>query len=109
MNGAQTAGMLAQAAEAGIDLSDVCVPFRVISLIGTAPGFDEEVTRANNTQNELNSLDFVSLDPRQELLENELLALGYQYIFKRGSEIQAGLQTIEIKGNCSRPWHFPLI
>ena len=73
------------------------MPFRVISLKGSEPGFDESVTRANNTQNDLNALDFVSLDPRQELLANELAALGYQYVYKRGSEIESSLNLIEVK------------
>lgn len=97
VNGAQTAGMLARAADEGADLSDVRVAFRVISLVGSEPGFDEEVTRANNTQNELNALDFVSLDVRQELLQNEILALGYQYIFKRGADLEADVGYIEVK------------
>lgn len=97
VNGAQTAGMLAKAASEGIDLSKVRVQFRVMSLSGAKPGFDEEVTRANNTQNELNALDFVSLDPQQDLLKTELANLGYDYIFKRGSDTGTSLTKIEVK------------
>jgi len=97
VNGAQTAGMLARAAQEGLDLSDVRVQFRVISLRGAAPGLDEDVTRANNTQNELNPLDFVSLDPKQELLKSELARLGFEYIYKRGSESSSTLPKIEVK------------
>jgi hypothetical protein len=97
VNGAQTAGMLARAAEEDIDISKVKVQFRVISLAGAGPGLDEEVTRANNTQNELNPLDFVSLDPRQDLLRNELAGLGYDYIFKRGYESSNDQPKIEVK------------
>ncbi|MBA5725601.1 AIPR family protein [Bombella favorum] len=97
INGAQTAGMLARALEEGIDLSQVRVSFRVISLEGTAPGFDEDVTRANNTQNELNALDFVSLDPRQDLIKTDLASKGYDYVVKRGSKTSEGLEQIEVK------------
>lgn len=97
VNGAQTAGMLARASEEGVDISKVRVNFRVISLSGTQPGFDEAVTRANNTQNELNALDFVSLDPRQDLIKTELAPLGYDYVFKRGAETDERLTPLEVK------------
>ncbi|WP_416796733.1 AIPR family protein [Ciceribacter azotifigens] len=97
VNGAQTAGMLSRAADESLDLSKVKVQFRVISLSDAGPGFDENVTRANNTQNELNPLDFVSLDPRQDLLRNELAGLGYDYVFKRGYESSGDKPVIEVK------------
>lgn len=97
VNGAQTAGMLARASEENVDLSGVKVNFRIISLEGTPPGFDEEITRANNTQNELNALDFVSLDPMQDLIRTDLASKGYNYVFKRGAEIDETLTTIEVK------------
>ena len=97
VNGAQTVGTIARAKEDGLDLSRVRVPFRVISLVGTEPGFDESVTRANNTQNELTALDFVSLDPRQELLQNELATYGHQYIVKRGSPVEADKKPLEVR------------
>ncbi len=97
VNGAQTAGMLARAQEEGIDLGKVKIQFRVISLESAAAGFDEEITRANNTQNELSSLDFVSLDPRQDLLRSELASLGYEYVVKRGSETESLYPTIEVR------------
>lgn len=97
VNGAQTAGMLARAVEEGIDVSKVKIQFRVISLEGAPAALDEEITRANNTQNELNALDFVSLDPRQDLLRNELAGLGYEYVFKRGAETDTSKTIIEVK------------
>lgn len=97
VNGAQTAGMLARAKFENTDLSELKVQFRLISLSNAPAGFDESVTRANNSQNALSSLDFVSLDPRQELIRNELVPLGYNYIVKRGGTPNQGLETIEIK------------
>jgi hypothetical protein len=97
VNGAQTAGMLARARFENADLSELKVPFRLISLANAPAGFDEAVTRANNSQNSLSSLDFVSLDPRQELIRNELVPLGYNYNVKRGGTANQGLETIEVK------------
>lgn len=97
VNGAQTAGMLARARFEGVDLSKVKVSFRLISLADAPAGFDESVTRANNSQNALSSLDFVSLDPRQELIRNELVPLGYNYNVKRGGTSNQDLETIEVK------------
>lgn len=97
VNGAQTAGMLARAKFGKADLSYLKVPFRLISLSDAPAGFDESVTRANNSQNSLSSLDFVSLDPRQELIRNELVSRGYNYNVKRGGARNQGLETIEVK------------
>ena len=98
VNGAQTAGTIARAMNQGVDVSNVYVQMRVIDLSNTRPGLDEEITRANNTQNELNALDFVSLDPRQDILVNELAQRGFNYIVKRGQEANSdGREAIEIK------------
>ena len=97
VNGAQTAGMLARAKFENADLSNLKVPFRLISLSDAPAGFDESVTRANNSQNSLSSLDFVSLDPRQELIRNELVSRGYNYNVKQGGARNQELETIEVK------------
>ena len=97
VNGAQTAGMLARTKFESADLSEIRVPFRLISLLNAPAGFDESVTRANNSQNALSSLDFVSLDPKQELIRNELIQLGYNYNVKRGGSPSLGLETIEVR------------
>lgn len=97
VNGAQTAGMLARAKFEKADLSKLRIPFRLISLADAPAGFDESVTRANNSQNSLSSLDFVSLDPRQELIRNELVARGYNYNVKRGGARNQDLETIEVR------------
>ena len=70
VNRAQTAGMLAKAKNDGVDLAGVRVQFRIISLAKAAPGLDEQITKANNTQNDLSALDFVSLDVAQEILQS---------------------------------------
>ena len=61
VNGAQTIGALGRAKATGIDLSDAKVLFRVVSLEGTPEGFAKAVTTANNTQNEVQLMDFAAL------------------------------------------------
>lgn len=57
---------------------------RLISLEGTPEGFAADVTRSNNTQNELNAVDFVSIDPTQDRIRKEAAQLGIVYAFRRG-------------------------
>lgn len=84
INGAQTVGSLAKANAMGANLGDVFVHMRIISLENTPEGFAAAVTRSNNTQNDLNPVDFVSLDPNQERIRKEAEALGIVYSFRRG-------------------------
>ena len=84
INGAQTVGSLSKAKAAGIALDNVFVHMRVISLVGTPEGFASGVTRSNNTQNDLNPVDFVSLDPNQDRIRKEAEQLGITYSFRRG-------------------------
>jgi len=84
INGAQTIGSLAKAKASGVNIDDVFVHIRVISLQGTPEGFASGVTRSNNTQNDLNASDFVAFDPNQERLRREAAQLGITYAFRRG-------------------------
>jgi hypothetical protein len=84
INGAQTIGSLAKAKSSGVNIGDVFVHVRIISLQGTPEGFASGVTRSNNTQNDLNASDFVAFDPNQERLRREAVQLGITYAFRRG-------------------------
>ncbi|HLI98245.1 MAG TPA: AIPR family protein [Bradyrhizobium sp.] len=84
INGAQTIGSLAKAKLSGINIENVFVHIRIISLQGTPEGFASGVTRSNNTQNDLNASDFVAFDPNQERLRREAGLLGITYTFRRG-------------------------
>ncbi|KIF73959.1 hypothetical protein QR77_08075 [Streptomyces sp. 150FB] len=89
VNGAQTVASIHQAAhrgEAGLDEARVWVRF--ISLEGCPEGFATAVTRATNTQNTVETRDFVSLDPEQGRLCTELvLSLKKTYSIKRGEPV----------------------
>lgn len=58
---------------------------RFISLEDCPEGFASDVTRATNTQNQVEERDFVALDPDQARLRDEFsLSLHKTYVFKRG-------------------------
>ena len=84
INGAQTVGSIAKAKSAGATLDEIYVHLRIISLVGTPEGFSSRVTRYNNTQNDLNAVDFVSQDPNQERISKEAAQLGIHYSYRRG-------------------------
>jgi hypothetical protein len=57
---------------------------RIISLVGTPEGFASGVTRSNNTQNDLNPVDFVSFDSNQDRIRREAAQIGIVYSYRRG-------------------------
>jgi len=88
VNGAQTAA-IARAANATNEeeLLDAKVWVRFISLEGCPPEFASAVTAATNTQNTVERIDFVALDPEQARLRTELLLSEQKtYSIKRGEE-----------------------
>jgi hypothetical protein len=86
INGAQTISSLQKAKSSGTDLTKVRVHLRIISLADTPEGFAASVTSANNTQNDLNPVDFVAADPNQERIRKEAAQLGVTYTFRRGDQ-----------------------
>lgn len=97
INGAQTITSLVRAKNAGADLSRIKVHLRVISLDGTADDFSEKVTSANNTQNDLNPVDFVAADPNQDRIRKEAAALGLVYAYRRGDKDPDRTQGFNIR------------
>lgn len=86
INGAQTITSLNRAKQRGTDLNRVRVHLRVISLDGTAEDFSSNVTSANNTQNDLSPVDFISADPNQDRIRREALQLNLIYTYRRGDK-----------------------
>lgn len=86
VNGAQTVSSLAERYRTDPDaLEAVRVWIRLISLEGCPDQFATDVTRATNTQNVVEGRDFLSLDPTQQRLQDDLqLSLKKRYVFKRG-------------------------
>ncbi|SCK15446.1 AIPR family protein [Streptomyces sp. WMMB 322] len=88
VNGAQTVASINQAAHRGDNgLDQALVWVRFINLEGCPEGFATDVTRATNTQNTVETRDFVALDPEQDRLRTELaLSLKKTYSIKRGEK-----------------------
>lgn len=89
VNGAQTVASIASALAHTPEDAPIIpkVWVRAISLEGCPPGFAADVTRATNTQNSVESRDFVSLDDEQLRLRTDFrLSLGKNYAIKRGEK-----------------------
>lgn len=107
VNGAQTVGSVAKAFTLYPDsVQQARVSIRFISLEDCPEDFDREVTRSNNTQNRIDSRDFIALDPEQERIRNELRLEDIIYVYKSGEIIQAkekgfGIEEAALARACS--------
>lgn len=90
VNGAQTTGTLLEAKKFGLSLDDVYVNMRIIEIATDNKEFGVDVTRNNNTQNRIDSRDFVSLDPVQDKIYQELILEHIYYTYKSGDTIPEG-------------------
>ena len=91
VNGAQTIGCIGELYQDSIpedreELENAEVYIRFISLSSCEDDFDLRVTRATNTQNSVESRDFVALDSQQERLGREFRTCGKRYFYKRTAE-----------------------
>jgi hypothetical protein len=57
---------------------------RIVSLEGAPDGFAVSITRNNNTQNRIDTRNFVALDPEQERLKAEFLIDAIDYEYRQG-------------------------
>lgn len=84
VNGAQTVGTIGRYFENSLnDSTNIFIAVRIISLDGTPATFGEQVTRSNNRQNKIESRDFVTLDPEQNRIKQELAIDGVTYTIAR--------------------------
>lgn len=98
VNGAQTVGTAARAYSLYPEsVQRAKVFIRFISLENCPDSFDKEVTRSNNTQNKIDSRDFVSLDPEQERIKNELRLEGINYVYKSGEILHSKDQCLDLE------------
>ncbi len=90
VNGAQTVGAIATAyAKDPEQVGKASVSVRFISLEGCPEDFSLLVTRSTNTQNKIDSRDFVSLDTEnQERIRTELQIEGISYVYKTGELVR---------------------
>jgi hypothetical protein len=86
VNGAQTAGAIANAAIRG-EISPAAKILATIIEIGTsADDICLRITRARNHQNVVRGVDFAALDPTQERLRQELAVVGVTYHYRPSVE-----------------------
>jgi len=84
VNGAQTVSTIGKHGEKVADsLTTVYVPVRIISLEKGEDNFGEIITKTNNRQNKIENRDFVTLDPEQTRIQNELKIDGIEYNLMR--------------------------
>ena len=91
VNGAQTIGSIGalyqeESSEKKEKLEEAEIFIRFISLDKCPDDFGLKVTKATNTQNRVETRDFVALDPEQERLHKEFISCGRKYHYKRTAE-----------------------
>jgi hypothetical protein len=97
VNGAQTVGSIARAYQNSPEqVEKAKVLIRFISLENCPEEFATEITRFNNTQNRIDRREFVSLDPEQERIKNELQLEGITYAYKSGESIPSGQKGFDL-------------
>ena len=88
VNGAQTVSNIFRAREKGAELSAAYVMTKIISLEDAEDEtFSSDITKYTNSQNRINSKDFVTLDPIHKRLSKELVLYGKHYAYKTGDII----------------------
>lgn len=86
INGAQTAGTVAQEPLAHYDAHPADVLVTCIQSLGHAADFGDRVTEYRNNQNAVRTQDFIALDDNQENWRRTLKASGVTYIYKPSAQ-----------------------
>jgi hypothetical protein len=89
VNGAQTAGAIANAAAAGHVSPDARVLITIIEIGAGGDDIGLSITRARNHQNVVRGVDFAALDPNQERLRQEMAVAGITYHYRPSAEARA--------------------
>ena len=95
VNGAQTVGTIGRSVS---QTSEASLHARVIVVDDPNSTIGQQITRASNTQNKIDSRNFVALDPNQERIRMELLLMGIGYEYREGeplTEIANGFEFVE--------------
>jgi len=91
INGAQTIGSLLKAKELGHNTGSITISIRIIEIAEDNSRFELNVTRKNNTQNKIDSRDFVALERNQRRIYDELIVEGIVYAYKSGDIVPDGI------------------
>ncbi len=88
VNGAQTVSTIGKYATHDLErVKKANVHCRVIELGSIPSTLSEQITKTNNRQNRIENRDFVSLDPEQLRIKNDLAIEGYSYILQRNESL----------------------
>ena len=88
VNGAQTTGSIGSIfLEKTEQLSKAFVMIQIIDLSSASEETAVQITKLSNTQNKIESKDFVTLDPEQERIRSELAFSHYTYLYKSGDKL----------------------
>lgn len=95
VNGAQTVSTIGTIKDIDKEnLAKALIPIKIISLQHAPEDFGKQVTKNTNTQNKIENIDFVSLDPEQIRIRNELELESIKYIISRGEDLNESDQNI---------------
>jgi len=86
VNGAQTAGSIANAALGGTLSPDAKLLITIIEIGQSADDIGLKITQARNRQNFVRGVYFAALDPHQERLRKELKIVGIDYFYRPSAE-----------------------
>lgn len=97
VNGAQTTGVIGAVCLGNPELIESAKVFVQMIDLGDAENDQAvQITKLSNTQNRIDSKDFVALDPQQDRLRMELNLAGIQYLYKSGSKLDDPVHQISL-------------
>ena len=97
VNGAQTTGVIGAVCLENPELIESAKVFVQMIDLGDAENDQAvQITKLSNTQNRIDSKDFVTLDPQQDRLRMELNLAGIQYLYKSGSKLDDPVHQISL-------------
>lgn len=89
VNGAQTVGTITEKNKANPEnVEKIRIWIRIFEVSDENEQESKRITRTNNTQNRIDSRDFVSLDPQQSRIKNELAIESINYVFRSGEFLE---------------------
>ena len=97
VNGAQTTGVIGAVCLENPELIESAKVFVQMIDLGDAENDQAvQITKLSNTQNRIDSKDFVALGPQQDRLRMELNLAGIQYLYKSGSKLDDPVHQISL-------------
>lgn len=97
VNGAQTTGAIGEIIDSMDESKDnAFILVQMISLESLSINMDDKITKYSNTQNRIDSKDFVSLDPFQKKIQQDFAMEGIEYYYKSGYTIKNQVNSCSV-------------